>query len=313
MQSFNRYRASCCPIHNGDNPTALTIYTENEPYGHWQCNTQGCHKHFVRNAIGFIRGVLSGRNGWTTNNRQKVSFNDTVEVCRGLVGHTDISSLATKSRILSEYRPKKEIPTGISRDVIRKRLNIPAEYFTRPENGGFKPETLNLFDVGEPISPKPEMYGRVIIPIYDERYLYIGCQGRDTGNNPIRWKNSENLPLESILYNIHLARPYIKDSKKIILVESPKSVWRLWENNIRNVVATLGGFKNGQKILLEMSGASTLMPMMDRDDAGRGFFETINKKCKKLFHIKEIIYGKESQDPSDLSNEEILNLSINTL
>lgn len=308
MQSFNRYKASCCPIHSGDNPTALTIYTENEPYGHWQCNTKGCHKHFTRNAIGFVHGVLSGRNGWNSHNKQKVPFPEVVEICRGLVGHADIANLSIKSRILSECKPKKEIIKGIGRDIIRSKLRIPSEYFQRPENGGFKPETLNMFDVGEPISPKPEMYGRVIIPIFDERFLYIGCQGRHTGDNPIRWKNSEGLPLDDILYNIHLAKPHIKESKKIILVESPKSVWRLWEAGIKNVVATLGNVKSGQQILLEISGASTIMCMFDNDEAGQGFYETVHKKCRRLFHVEKVIYGTDGSDPANLTIEEVKNV-----
>lgn len=311
MQCFNRYRASRCPIHDGDNPTALTLYPNNEPYGYWQCNTKGCHKHFARNAIGFIWGVLSSKAGWTPHNDQRVPFTDALEVCRGLVGHVEISKIDFKNKIIGEAILKKDIKTGIPRDVIRKKLKIPSEFFLRPENGGFKPETLDFFDIGVPIAPKPEMYGRVIVPIYDENYLYIGCQGRHTGDNPIRWKNSENLPLEQILYNFHLAKPYIKTSKEIILVEGAKGVWRLWESGIKNVVGILGNFKSNQQIILEMSGASTIKCMMDNDEAGDGHFDSIEKKCKRLFYIKKIEYGIKGQDPADLSIDEIKTLFMN--
>lgn len=309
MQEFNRYRASKCPIHDGDNPTALTFYPNDEPYGSWQCNTKGCHKHFVRNAIGFIRGVLSARKGWNHLNKQKVGFNEAVEICKGLVGHVKLEDNGLlRSKLLSDIRVKKEVQGGIARDLIRSKLKIPSEYFLRPENGGFKPETLDMFDVGEPITPKAEMYGRVIIPIYDDKFRYIGCQGRHTGDNPIRWKNSEGLPLGDILYNMPYAKSKILETKEIILVEGPKAVWRLWEAGIRNVLAILGNFKSNQQIQLELTGASVIKCMMDNDDAGNSHFESIYKKCKRLFHVHKVEFGKPNdgkKDPADYTVEEI--------
>jgi len=307
MQSFNRYRASKCPIHDGDNPTALTIYPDSEPYGYWICNTKGCHKHFTKNAIGFIWGVLSARKGWNTHNRQKTPFGEIVELCKGLVGHIEMPKIDLRGKLLSEIRLPRETKKGVSRDVIRNKLKIPAEYFLRPENGGFKEETLDFFDVGIPHSPKQEMYNRVIIPIYDENYIYLGCQGRALDNNPIRWKNSESLNglLGEILYNYPLAKSSIRDTKEIILVEGPKSVWRLNEAGIRNVVGILGNFKNAQQISLEMSGASVIKCMFDNDPAGEGFYETVQKKCKRLFHVSKIEYGEPNSDPANLSVEEV--------
>lgn len=306
MQTFNRYRASKCPIHDGDNPTALTIYPDTEPYGYWQCNTKGCHKHFTRNAIGFIWGVLSGRDGWNSKNKKKLPFGAILDVCKGLVGHIEMPKIDFRNKLLSEIRLKKEVKTGIGRDRVRDNLIIPAEYFLQKENGGFKPETLDFFDIGLPKKPK-DMYNRVIVPIYDQNQIYLGCQGRATDDNPIRWKNSESLNgiLGDILYNYHLAKASIRDTKEIILVESPKSVWRLWESGIKNVVATLGGFKDGQKILIELSGASKIKTMFDNDDAGLQFHDSVIKRCSRLFHIEKINYGEPNSDPVNLQVEEV--------
>jgi len=43
-----------------------------------------------------------------------------------------------------------------------------------------------------------------------------------------------------LLYNYHKALPYIKDKKCVIVVESEKSVMKLWQDNIKNVVAISG-------------------------------------------------------------------------
>lgn len=306
MQVFSRYRASKCPIHDGDNPTALTIYPDTEPYGYWICNTKGCHRHFTRNAIGFIWGVLSARNGWNSKNKEKMPFGEVLDVCKGFVGHIDMPKVDLRGKLMSEIRLKKEIKTGVGRDKIRANLIIPAEYFLKPENGGFKPETLDFFDIGLPKKPK-EMYNRVIVPIYDENFLYLGCQGRAINQDPIRWKNSESLNgiLGDILYNYHLAKASIRETKEIVLVESPKSVWRLWESGVRNVVGTLGPFKGSQQILLEMSGCSKIRTMFDNDESGEAFHQSVVQKCKRLFHIEKIQYGEQNSDPANLQVEEV--------
>ncbi len=311
MQDFNKYKACNCPIHGGDNPTGLTIYTNDEPYGSWQCNTKGCHRYFIRTAIGFVHGILSGKNGWTNSNKRKVPFDEVVNVCKGLVGDVDVTKMDFKTKILSDFRPKREAVVGVKQDIIRSRLNIPAQYFLREENGGFLAETLDFFDIGVSKNPQAKMGSRIIIPIYDEKNLYIGCQGRHPDPNiekGYRWKNSDNLPLESILYNIGYAKSHIRKTKKIILVESPKSVWRLWEAGVKNVVAILGNFKSGQKILLETSGASTIQCMFDNDEAGENYYETIVSKCGRLFHIEKIQYGEPESDPANLSIQEVKNV-----
>jgi len=37
-----RFYSMCCPIHGGDNPSAISIYPERESYrGNWKCNRHG--------------------------------------------------------------------------------------------------------------------------------------------------------------------------------------------------------------------------------------------------------------------------------
>ena len=56
----DRYITSSCPIHGGDNATALNLYYVGEEYrGNWKCRTHHCERVFMGSIIGFVRGILS--------------------------------------------------------------------------------------------------------------------------------------------------------------------------------------------------------------------------------------------------------------
>ena len=49
-----------CPIHQGDNSSALNLYIEGDSYrANWKCRTHQCEKTFKGSILGFTRGLLS--------------------------------------------------------------------------------------------------------------------------------------------------------------------------------------------------------------------------------------------------------------
>ena len=67
-----------CPIHGGDNASALNLYPEGERYrGNWKCRTHHCEEIFKSSIIGFIRGVLSRQqHGWCKDGDEMASFEE---------------------------------------------------------------------------------------------------------------------------------------------------------------------------------------------------------------------------------------------
>ena len=56
----NKMITMSCPIHGGDNPSAVNIYHTGDYYrGNWRCRTHNCDSSFKSSIIGFVRGVLS--------------------------------------------------------------------------------------------------------------------------------------------------------------------------------------------------------------------------------------------------------------
>ena len=169
------------------------------------------------------------------------------------------------------------------------------------------------------------MTGRIVVPIYDDNHDYmIGCTGRSifdkcglcssfhqTGNDcpedrhmyP-KWKHSHNFKSQNTLYNIWYAKEYIQKTSSVILVESPGNVWRLEEAGIHNSVALFGcNLSDRQKIILDSSGAMSIIVLTDNDEAGQKAAEMIKQKCSNTYRIYIPTISKS--DVGEMSIEEI--------
>ena len=129
-----------CPIHDGDNQSAVNIYHEGDTYrGNWKCRTHNCEECFKGSIIGFVRGVLSNRKkNWVKNGDDVVSFKEALDFCTKFV-NKDLDDIkiceATKNKknftnVIKNISSDKQdkIPT-ISRDSIRSLLEIPSQYY----------------------------------------------------------------------------------------------------------------------------------------------------------------------------------------
>jgi len=324
-----------CPIHNGDNNTAFNIYPHGENYrGNWKCRTHNCDKLFKSSIIGFIRGVLSNQKyNWQGDKDKTVSFDETIKFVESFLGKdlnkikinkTEIEKRTFANIIKNIGNVHADIVNKVSRSSVRSSLKMPCEYFI---NRGYKAEILDKYDVGLCNKPEKEMYNRAVAPIYDLEHKYmVGCTGRSifnkcdhceschdpNSNCPSiedrwkysKWKHSFQFKSQNHLYNIWSAKSHILKLHQVILVESPGNVWKLEENGIHNAVALFGSnLSDKQKILLDGSGAMTIIVIMDNDDAGQKASEIINSKCKNTYNIVNIKISKP--DISDMTNEEI--------
>lgn len=324
-----------CPIHNGDNLSAFNLYPDGESYrGNWKCRTHNCEKFFKSSIIGFIRGVLSQKKyQWQTSGDKAVGFDDTIKFIEDFLGKRlkdiKISKSETEKRMFSSLvqnivgETKENIPK-VSRRSIRDSLIIPSQYFI---GRGFDSKILDKYDVGLCDKPEKEMYNRAVAPIYDMSGKYmVGCTGRSIFNkcnncgsfhNPdhecpdesnkwkfVKWKHNYQFKSQNHLYNMWFAKDYILQSTKVILVESPGNVWKLEENGIHNAVALFGSnLSDKQKILLDGSGAMTIISIMDNDDAGQKASEMIFNKCKNTYNVIKISISKP--DIAEMTSEEI--------
>lgn len=324
-----------CPIHGGDNASALNLYPEGENYrGNWKCRTHNCEKLFKGSIIGFIRGVISHQKyGWEKNGDEMCSFKEAVDFSTSFL-KKDFSDIKI-SKVEREKRQFTNIVTYLQKDVdhentkisrkqIIQTLSIPAQYYL---DRNYTKNILSKYDVGLCCNPQKDMYNRVVVPIYDNNYEYmIGCSGRSIYEKcesckcyhdnecPIeaerwkfpKWKHSKDFKSQNCLYNFWFAKDHILKTSTAIIVESPGNVWRLEENDIHNSVAIFGSsLSDRQKILLDSSGAMNLVILTDNDDAGRKAAQQIKTKCQNTYRI--FIPQISKPDVAEMTNEEINN------
>jgi len=345
LMKTQKFYIGTCPIHCGDNNSALNIYIDGYSVrGYWKCRTHHCEDVFKKTIIGFVRGVLS-RNlkGWekAEDVTKMVSFNETIKwICKFLkvdfkTLQPNIAEIEQKKFIAqSEFFSKQESAANkkalISREQIRSHLQIPAEYFLRR---GFSAKILNDYDVGLCSSQGKEMCGRIVVPVYDEdKKGFVACTGRSIyseckkcflyhnpdlqcpTNDPLRyikyskWRNNSNSNLNSYLYNYWNSKKYIRKTKTVILVEGPPDIWKLEELGIKNAVAMFGvDLTDYQQIVLETSGALSVIILTDMDNPGRLAAEKIKNQLDKSYKV--YIPSLSVKDPGEL-NETILNKEL---
>jgi 5S rRNA maturation endonuclease (ribonuclease M5) len=319
----------CCPIHGGDKDNAVNVYHEGNTYrGNWKCYTMQCEKHFKQSIIGFVRGVLSHKKyNWTGPGDQVVSFNDTVKFLMSFVKanqdnllqdsikyNVDKNKFVQSTNILDRTTTIK----GITREQIRSALSIPAKYYLQR---GYTQQILDDYDIGLCNNAQKPMYNRIVVPIYDDNYkVMIGCSGRSIFpqcqqckgwhnpeqkcNKAPKWIHSAGFNREDHLYNYWRAKQHILKTRTAIIVESPGNVWRLEEAGIHNSVALFGtALSTGQKILLDSSGALSLILLTDNDSPGKIALEAIREQCQRAYYIHAPTFPKN--DIGEMTVEEI--------
>jgi len=296
-----------CPVHGGDNIEGACIFIDGtKSKGNWVCWTHSCEKDHGKNIIGFVRGVLSNKQG------KEVSFYSAINYCLSFLNKKLIDiqeekipeSIYNNNKMIEILTRKPEkIILNVSRDKVIESLQIPSQYYIKR---GYLPETLVAFDVGECYNPNRQMYNRAVVPVYDEDSNYIGCVGRtlDEDNKKYKWMNSKGFKKSFYLYGIWITKPYIQKTSTIVLVEGQGDVWRLYEAGIKNCVGIFGAdLSEDQLISLEQLGVMNVVILTDNDEAGQKAAKGIIERGGRRFNYFTPKISKK--DIGDMSIEDI--------
>jgi len=292
-----RYLVGACPIHKGDNTSALNLYLDGDKIpGYWQCYTRHCERRHSPTILGFIRGVKG------------LDFYSTIKFAVNFLQLNSIEELNEDRDFTCPVAIEtKKIEREFSIDIV-KRLDIPSPYFI---NRGFSKDLLKIHHVGECKTKNNPMSNRVVVPIYKlNRSKIIGFSGRSifekcskcrSYHNPLgschqtaKWFHLHFWPSHT-LYNLWFAKKQIWQTKKVILVEGPGDVWKLQQAGIYNCVGLFGMYlKDPQQILLEQLGIKECYVALDNTDEAQECAKDIADKLK--FICRTNIVRTEAED-----------------
>jgi DNA primase len=298
-QTVKEIRCSC-PVHGGDNRTAFRFNKETRT---WVCFTHKCHEVHGNDIIGLIQALTD---------RDFVGSVDYLKELTGDVSGVDYVEHKRKREMedfIKSYDRVRVKPESVNeKSLARFKLNR-SKYFL---SKGFKDSTLDRFDVGGGWKDKHRIL-RDIIPIRDVDGYLLAYSLRDIRPNAedeFKYILTPGFDKDRCLYNLNHAHQY-GDHLPIIVVEGFKSVWRLHEYGIDNVVCTMGsGITTGQQQLLCIYALKGIVTFFDNDEAGvKGTTQAINDLGDKLdvrpVFIQEVDENGKGLDPADLTKDQV--------
>lgn len=289
-----------CKIHGGDNKSAFRF---NKMTKTWVCFTHKCHDLHGNDVIGLVKAI----NG--------LDFMGAVEWLKKFVG--DVGSEADyvcykrereMQAFVESYDGDKQPPRAVNDHSLKDFKPLRSKFFLKQ---GFKPETLDYFEIAGGWKDSMGLI-RDIIPIRNDRGELKAYSLRDVRTNAddddFKYILTPGFDKQNCLYNLNNAQIYSAE-KPLIVVEGFKSVWRLHECGIKNVVAVMGSeITEGQQFLLCVHALNGIVIFFDNDVAGlsgtqKALTALADKMTVKPVFIQEVDENGKGLDPADLSNE----------
>lgn len=306
ITNSNRHELrAACIIHGGDNSTAFRFNLDKRT---WVCFSHKCHEQFGNDIIGLIMAV----NG--------VGFMDALEYLKNMVGGID--DFENKLVAYKYNKERKEhtemfgehqhIPDFVCEKCLLQFKPFRSERFIKDN---YAIETLDTFEIAGGFTDN-EGYVRDIIPIRDTDGELVAYSLRDirddVSDNDKKYKLTPGFNKDSVLYNLWNIRDILSE-KPMIVVEGFKSVWRLHEYGIYNVVAIMGSSITPGQINLILSFAyKGCVLFLDNDTPGIiGTVKASEDLGRKIKVVPQFILETDAEgnglDPSDLTRQEVYN------
>lgn len=288
-----RYVSIKCVFHNG------TDYNLKFKNGFWFCFSV-CQKRY--STFDIVAKILD------------LGFIESVQWVSGILGlsdeklRLDSSKMAQKAKIqrmknmVKIKRKTKQKCKPVSQTVMNDIEDYIHPYILQQ---GFKESTLKHFGIG--YARNGELANRIVIPIDAKDGTIISLSGRAV-NDEIEPKYHVIGDTEKsmTLYNISRIDP---NDDYIILVEGFKSVWSLYENGFKSVVATMGSSISNEQVKLLLSLGRKVIVIGDNDKAGKRLNQAVYNRLYKFIEVVKIDMSDftdiEKASPCDLDFEDM--------
>lgn len=208
----------------------------------------------------------------------------------------------------------KEIVVNAPLDFTLTNLDDEHPYLLRERR--FTPETIKHFGLG--YCSRGLMKGRIAIPLQDADGKLIGYAGRmadeeETGEECPKYLFPSSRERNGVVYEFRKSLFLYNGSAidapvgDLIIVEGFASVWWLWQNGYRNVVALMGSTCSPEQaaLIVGMTGRlGRVWAFPDGDDAGTRCMASVFHHVAE-YRLFRWIKLEHSRQPTDCSAAEL--------
>jgi DNA primase len=289
----------CCPIHQGDNPTAFVFTQHNKM---WFCHT-GCMDggdvfDFVMkmeecnfmSAVKKVAELFEVEVDWET---EEIEENPFREEARAFIEQM------LKRNNITEL-PAFKMPT----DMKLAKVN---------DYRGYSPETIDWWKFRYCL--EGELQDRLVIPFEDVDKRLVGITGRAMKGQPEKFMHRpRNLHTGYFLTGLGRNMKHIEEcGYSVKIVEGVFDCARWYDYGYKNVCAPIGLFFTEEHILqLYKAGVTSIELGFDNDKAGRNGIRKAIKRAQGKFDIYVLVYP-EGKDADDCTQEELDEVHSNRL
>ena len=240
IKSHDNGRYYTCGMPTGGNTKSTVVYCDNEYFNVEAYTRDIIDKYGNSDLISLVCFVkkcyFTNANKWLCDILGLNYYSDGKEELPESLKWTEmIQKMCSNS---NNEEDDDELLNPISENILNYYKPYVNDIF---KNEGISYYTQRLFEIGF----DPETL-RITIPIRDEIGTLVGIKGRLYHKEVAAWEQKyiylERCSKSRILYGLHLTMPFIKEFNKVIVVESEKSVLKLWEYGYPYAVA-IGGHK----------------------------------------------------------------------
>lgn len=304
-----------CPIHKGSSPTQFRISVSKNI---WHCFSECKHGG---NTLDFIAKM------------ENVSIH--AAALKAIEWfNLDPETVASTSEKSEEADEAGESSTPPAPKPMAKKATVPQEKNTTPNpplkfrldklershpyltERGLTQETVVDFGIG--YCAKGTMAERIAIPIHNKEGQVVAYAGRFPGepsDDKPKYKLPQGFRKSLELFNIDRA---IKESpdQPLFIVEGFFDAMKLHQHGCRKVVALMGSTMSAAQeelIRTHTNAQSQIVVMLDEDEAGRVGREDIAVRLSQIAFVKIHVFGKEGEQPENLTPEQIEQLKEGVL
>ncbi len=297
-----------CPFHDDTNPS-MSVSSDKQIYKCFSCGASG-------NVITFVMDY------------EKVDFKEALSILAKRAGIDFIkSNVKEKEAQFDKYYKMYDLALKLYQNNINSKYGTEAIKYL--ENRHITKEIIKEFKIGLSLDKNEltkillnkgytnkeiENYGlsngiydlyfnRIMFPLFDTNDRVVGFSGRIYKNkDSSKYINTKETPIfkkGELLYNYFKAKDFVRQEKKLLIVEGFMDVIRLYSIGVKNVVALMGTALTKDQISLIKRLSKNIILCLDGDQAGKKAMNSVGEDLTNAGLNVSVVVLKEDLDPDE--------------